>query len=406
MEKNSKYFDVLIIGSGGAGCAAAIEANKVTKNLMVVTKTKSNISKTANAQGGIQAAISEGDSPAIHYQDTIKAGNNKGKPALVKILSESAGETIQWLEKIGVKFDRNEQGYKLKNAAGLSHPRVLSCGDETGNRIIVPLINYVKRLGISIRENISVLKITPVKGGFELTTRAGQDEETLYAKSVIIATGGLLPREKRAGLSLGNIQDVPDGVGLVEELGGKVVNPELMQYHPTGIISPIELRRMRLPETMRGAGARFLDKNLEPFIDPLITRNKLSAGIVKACEEGRGVVTSDNYKGVWLTTPDIDRINGEGYTKANFTKFYNAFKEHGHDLTKENVLVYPIVHYSLGGIEIDQDAMTSIPGIFAAGETTYGIHGEDRLMGNSLLDIFVFGRIAGKSASKYAINGR
>lgn len=393
---------MLIVGSGGAGCAAAIEASAFTKKILIVTKNLADNSKTQRAQGGIQAAISEEDSPELHFADTLKAGNYKNDKAIVKKLTSSAPETIEWLEKIGVRFDRLPSGaFKLKGAAGLSKPRVLSCGDSTGNRIVGPLLTHVKKMGLELREFALVKNIQKVENHFEILISFKGVEEKVLSKTVIIATGGLLPKEKRAGLKLKDHEYAPDGVELAKQLGATVKNVDLLQYHPTGIILPKPLRRMRLPEPMRACGAKFLDKDLNPFVDSLITRNKLTNEIVALCEKGKGVETKDGYRGVWLSTPEIDRINGEGYTKENFPKFYNAFMEHDHDLTKHNVLVYPIVHYSLGGICIDEKTATSVEGLFAAGETTYGVHGEDRLMGNSLLDIFVFGRVAGNSAINY-----
>jgi len=212
-----------------------------------------------------------------------------------------------------------------------------------------------------------------------------------------------MPREKRVGVFNPGQEHIPDGVGLAEQLGAKCENASLNQFHPTGILQPKSLRRERLPETMRAAGARILDKNFTEFVDPLTTRNKLTDAIVNCCDNGFGVVTDDGYQGVWLMTPDIDELNGKGYTASNYPKFYNLFIENNHDISLKPVLIYPIVHYSLGGIAIDENAETTVRGVFAAGETTWGVHGEERLMGNSLLDIFVFGKLAGKNAAQAAL---
>jgi succinate dehydrogenase / fumarate reductase flavoprotein subunit/L-aspartate oxidase len=398
----NKTYDILIIGCGGAGCAAAIEASKYTSDILLISKSSKFDTKTKRAQGGIQAAISKHDSPITHLEDTLKAGNNKGNPELVKLLTQNAAETINWLEDLGIKFDRdNQTNYNFKNAAGLSHPRVLSCGDSVGNRLVGPIFEKIESLGIQINEHTIVQNISRTdKGCFTLSISSDNQISTVQSKVIILATGGLLPAEKRAGLKLEEKSYAPDGVELALQLGAKVQNVDLIQYHPTGVIFPKELRRMRLPEPMRAYGAKFLDKNHTIFVNPLLTRNKLTQEIVKTCKEGNGVSTDDNRIGVWLTTQDIDKQNGEGFTKKHFPKFYNKFLEHGHDITKDPVLVYPIVHYSLGGVCINESSETTIENFFAAGETTFGIHGEDRLMGNSLLDIFVFGRIAGKEAGK------
>lgn len=397
-----KLLDVLIIGAGGAGCSAAMEAFKITPNILVLTKDSVFESKTAWAQGGMQAAFGIDDSPELHFEDTMKAGNHKSNPELVKILSENAVEVIDWLSEIGVPFDRDEKGnYVLKTAGGLCRKRVLSAGDDSGNNIIKPVINRLRELKIPYQEHTAVLDINFNPNFFEVLISSNSIKSTLQTKTIVLATGGTIPGEKRAGTTLTN-NKTPDGNNLLLKIGAKVVQPNLTQYHPTGVIIPKGLRRKRLPETLRSAGATILNKNLEQFVNPLLTRSEVVSAIVKECKEGRGISTDDGYVGVWLNTPEVDKKNGKGYIKKHFSKFYKLFLDYNIDLTQEKVLIYPIVHYSLGGVEIDSSAQTSINGIFAAGEATYGVHGEDRLMGNSLTDIFVFGRIAGKNAALYS----
>ena len=154
--------------------------------------------------------------------------------------------------------------------------------------------------------------------------------------------------------------------------------------------------------TLRAAGAVLLNASGVPFTDPMITRGMLSDAIVRECAEGRGVATDDGRVGVWLTTSRVDGARGRGYLAKTYPVLYEKFLEAGHDIAARDVLVYPIVHYSLGGIRIDSNAATSVSGLFAAGESTYGVHGKERLMGNSLMDIFVFGRIAGRSAALHS----
>ena len=296
-------------------------------------------------------------------------------------------------------FDKNEDGsYLLKSGGGLSYPRVLSCGDSTGNRLMGPILKRVKDLGIPIFENTQVDSLQLNKNGTPvLNINENGLEKQLNCRNLIIATGGLLPPEKRAGLDSNHS---PDGVELARMVGAETCNPDLIQYHPTGIVSPKSLRRERLPEKLRSLGARIVDKNYQEIAPGLLTRGELTKSIVDACKEGRGVSTSDGYVGVWLTTSDIEPKYGSGYIKANYPKFYNMFIKEGINMSVSDVLVYPIVHYSLGGIRINHECQTSIPRIYAVGETTYGIHGEDRLMGNSLLDIFVFGKVAGESVGR------
>lgn len=399
-----KQTEIVIIGAGGAGCSAAIEASAYTKEIVLLTKNDFSDSKTFNAQGGIQAAILPEDSIDNHLEDTLRAGNYKNNPALARILTSRAPQTIKWLESLGIQFDRDDQQkYKLKTAAGISCPRVLSCGDTTGNKIVRPLEKTVKSLGIEVKEKALVksIKKNSKTNRFQVVVNVAGKEELIIAKSVIIATGGLLPKEKRAGLDLNDHDYAPDGVELATSIGAEVKNADLIQYHPTGVVIPRALRRYRIPEVVRGCGAKLTDKNGNEFVDSLATRNKLTAEIVRICDAGLGVVTEDGYKGVWLTIPDVEKNHGKGYIKDNFPSMYEKFSKCNYNINEKPVLVYPIVHYSLGGICINENSETTISGLFAAGETTYGVHGEDRLMGNSLLDIFVFGRIAGTSAAKY-----
>lgn len=405
MQKTNKTtFDVIILGSGGAGCSAALEAIAEVENVLLLTRDRFLNSKTARAQGGIQTAISVHDSIEHHFQDTMKAGEYANSEELVRVLTEKSASVVTWLENLGVKFDQKDGTYKLQNAAGLSFPRILSCGDESGNLLMKPLMQAVQQSNVLVSEYAAVYKLHKNN---EIYTVDVQDTQTgekfsYSGYSVIIAAGGAIPAEKKAGMSLPGGDKVPDSLQLAEHLGAKVINPDLVQYHPTGIIQPAKLRRKPVPEVMRAAGANLLNSNLELFTDPMLTRKKLCDAIIKECEEGRCVETEDGHKGVWLDTPAIDKLKGSGYTSKNFSKLYNNMLEHGHDITQSPILVFPIAHYSLGGIQIDQHTSTNIKGLFAAGESTWGVHGKDRLMGNSLLEIFVFGRIAGQEAARLA----
>lgn len=393
-------YDSIVIGAGGAGSSAAIELHKLGLNVLVLAKKERTISKTYNAQGGIQASVGKEDSIENHYRDTLEAGNHKGNPKVVRVLTERAPETIKWLESIGVEFDKEEGQYKLSNAGGISNARILSCKGSAGEGIAKPLWRHVDQLGILTKENVGVLDIHKDENTFYVTVVEDEKKYCMCSNSLVLATGGVISEEKKIGLS-DHENSIPDGIELAKRIGAKIVNSELMQFHPTGVIYPKVLRRIRLPETMRGAGAILLNKNNEEFVNHLDTRSKVTEAIVQEIKKGNGFETKDGYLGIKMCTSLIDKENGAGYIKENYQKIYNEFLVEGIDLSKEDVLVYPIVHYSLGGVEIDEKAQTSVPGLFAAGETTWGVHGEDRLMGNSLLDIFVFGRIAGRSAAAY-----
>jgi aspartate oxidase len=402
MQTNSEIKDVIIIGCGGAGCRAAIELHKAGFHPIVLSHEERTVSKTYNAQGGIQAAFGDGDSPELHFQDTLKAGNYKSNSKVVKALTENAVPTIKWLENvIKVPFDRIKGKLKLSNAGGLSKPRILSCKGSAGECIAKPLWKYIDDLGIEVKENTPVLSIDKREDSiFEIVTQSRNLKKVILCRAVILAAGGSMPKEKKIGKQRSNL-NIPDGLELARQINAKIVSPSLMQYHPTGVVSPSTLRRLRLPETMRGAGAVLKNKNFKEFTNHLATRRELTNSIIKEIDNGQGVKTEDGYNGIWMDVPMIDITMGSGYTKSNFKKIYDAFMQLNYDITKKAVLVYPVLHYSLGGVEINEKAETSVTGLFAAGEVTWGVHGEDRLMGNSLLDIFVFGKIAGVSTSKY-----
>lgn len=394
--------DILIVGSGGSGCAAGLEAESSNLKITMITKGPFLNSKTFNAQGGIQAAMRNDDTPALHMEDTLKAGEYQNDLELVKILTSNAKDVIAWLENKGVIFDSENGEYILQTAAGLSKPRILSCGDKSGNRLMGPLQKAILQSGIQVQEYTYPKKI--YKDGNEFVIETGsryEGDNTIRSKSIIIASGGYLAPEKREGLEVIPGVIIPDIFDILNSIGIEVVFPDLVQYHPTGILFPKELRRERVPETVRSAGANLLNKDLVAFCDPLETRNKLTNKIINECKIGNGVPSKDGRIGVWLNTPRVTELHGSGFIVKKFPYLYGSFAKLGIDIETEMILVYPILHYSLGGIQIDKTTSTNIEGIFAAGEATYGVHGKDRLMGNSLLDIFVFGRLAGINAANY-----
>jgi len=266
-----------------------------------------------------------------------------------------------------------------------------------------PLKNAVLNTDIKVMEFHHPTNITKLKAGEFITTVNNNHNEpySIRSKTIVLACGGYVPPAKRVGIQPKSTT-APDIYDILNDIGLQVMLPDLIQYHPTGIVSPKSMRRKRVPETVRSAGATILNRNLESFCDPMSTRNKLTQKIVLECNMGNGITTDDGRIGVWLNTPIIDKINGNGFLENHFPTLFKEFINQGINISEEMILVYPILHYSLGGIPINTNTETNISGIFAAGEATYGVHGSDRLMGNSLLDIFVFGRIAGINASKEA----
>lgn len=396
-----KKFDVIVVGAGGAGCSAAIEAKLNYSDVCIICKSLKIQNKTFRAQGGIQAAFGENDSELNHYKDTIKAGVvNKKK--LVNTLVKNAKEAVVWLENLGVKFDKENGNYVLKKGAGMSHPRILSCGDTTGNRIIEPLHKKVNYLNIPIFENLTVKDIKKNKNDLFIC-KAITNNKKVYefsCKSIVLATGGDIEKEKKSGIV--NQNDNYDGKQLSQKLGLVYKKQDLKQYHPLGVLDPTELKRSVIPESIRFDGARLLNKNNKEFIKKNSLRGEVTKAIIKECKRGLGIKISSGYYGVWLTTSEIEKKKYKGFIKEKYPSLWRNFLRINWDLSVKNILVYPILHYNLGGIDINQEAQTNIKGIYAAGEATWGVHGKERIMGNSLTDIFVFGRIAGRNASIYA----
>ena len=384
--------DVLVVGSGGAGCAAALEAHKAGVQVTLICAQAFKQSSTARAQGGIQAAMDAEDSWKTHAEDTLRAGEFCGNSQLVEFMARSAPETIDWLQSHGVVFDTDETGsLKLSSAGGLSHPRILSCGDNSGNRIMGPLEEAVRTAGIQVIEQAYLDSVGVSDDLVATVTVTGHAEPmSVSCNALVIATG--------SGRS---VRGAPSLLDSADKMGLETRGRDLIQEHPTGVLEPTQLQGRPAPEGLRAIGAHLTNNVGNKFVDPLLTRKALCAAIRKECDEGRGVVSKDGQIGVWLHTEAIDANNGKGYTAAHYGSFYGAAMDAGVDITKSPVLVYPVPHYLLGGIVIDCKARTSRTGIFAAGEVTWGVHGADRLMGNSLLDIFVFGRVAGSGAAAY-----
>lgn len=398
---DDKNFEIVVIGSGGAGSAAAIEAKLEKRKVCIVCKSFKFDNKTAKAQGGIQASFNKNDSEEMHFQDTIKAGNNN-KVKLVRILVNNAKDTVLWLESLGVKFDKQNGSFILKRGAGMSYARIVSCGDSSGLGIIKPLHQKIHQLGIPIFERLAVLNIEKAKDKFKIECKSINKNEqkfNIIANSVVLATGGDLGQEKKYGLESKN--NFYDGKSITSNLGLVYKNQDLKQYHPLGVIYPIQLKRLILPESMRFEGAKLLNIKKEEFLNNNGLRNEVTRSIIKECADGNAVTTDEGYKGVWFSTSNIERKNHPGFIKEKYPTIFKKFSKIDYDLTKRDVIVFPALHYTLGGVEINENAETNIKGIFAAGEATWGVHGKERMMGNSLTDIFVFGRIAGKNASVY-----
>ncbi len=392
-----------MVGSGGAGMSAAIAARDAGASALVITKSALGASNTGRAQGGIQAAVGEHDSIDSHYDDTFAAGHNDGRPELVRRLTAGGPDAIAWLTEIGVGFSRDEGALRILRCGGASRPRLLQAGERTGAEMVKALRAAVRGSGAEIWQSTRLRELAPV-GDTWTATVADDEHRTISARAVVLAAGGGLRGEAdRLGVGSTNHPDAtPEVLELAIALGAETTDLDSWQRHPTGSVWPESLAGYALPETTRSYGATLHDAEGERFVDELAPRDVVAEAIIRIVEEGRGVVAANGMTGVWLDTAAIDRENGAGFTAERLGYVHNRYAKAGVDITRERVLVYPVLHYRNGGVVITEQAETTLPGILAAGEIAGGVHGTNRLMGNSLLDTVVFGRTAGTRAAELA----
>lgn len=402
--------DVLIIGGGGAGAAAAIEAHRAGADVTVVTKLRMGDSNTIMAEGGIQAADKPGDSPAIHFIDTFGGGRFSAKRNLVSKLVCNGPSAIKWLSELGVEFDRETDGaMATTHGGGTSRRRMHSAKDFTGAEIMRTLRDEVFNRNIPVIDYTSAIELILDEGGNAAgAVLMNMETEKLLiakAKTVIIATGGAGRMHYQGSPTSNHYGATADGLVLGYRAGAKLIHAKSLQYHPTGAAFPGRLSGALVTEKARSLGAKLVNKNGDVFINPLETRDVTAASIIRECKERGNGVDFDGGTGVWLDTPMIEKIHGEGTVAKTLPATARMFKKCGIDISKEPILVYPTLHYQNGGLDITDECMaTNVNNLFAAGESVGGIHGENRLMGNSLLDVIVFGRIAGINAAKKAVN--
>ncbi len=400
--------DVLVIGGGGAGSSAAIEAKRAGANVMVVTKLRIGDANTVMAEGGIQAADKENDSPAIHYVDAFGGGHFAAKPELLYKLVNEAPEAILWLNELGVEFDKAEDGTMITtHGGGTSRKRMHAAKDYTGSEIMRTLRDELLCLGIPVVDFTAAVElILDENGKCAGAVLMNMETEELFvarAKTVILATGGAGRVHYQGFPTSNHYGATADGLVLGYRVGAKLLYADTLQYHPTGAAYPEQIFGALVTEKVRSIGAKLVNCDGEVFMHPLETRDVAAASIIRECNErGKGISTGSGY-GVWLDTPMIEKIHGEGTIMERIPAMHRMFAQHGIDIRKEPILVYPTLHYQNGGLDIGTDCMTgNVENLFVAGEAVGGIHGRNRLMGNSLLDIIVFGRDAGKSAADKA----
>ena len=399
--------DVLIIGGGGAGSSAAIEAHKAGAKVMMVTKLRIGDANTMMAEGGIQAADKPGDSPAQHYLDVMGGGHYANRPELVRKLVMDGPGAIQWLNRLGVEFDKDADGTMITtHGGGTSRKRMHAAADYSGAEIMRTLRDEVRNRGIPVIDFTAAIEIIKDdKGhaaGAVLMNMETGEILIARAKTVVIATGGAGRMHYQGFPTSNHYGATADGLVLGYRVGAKLLYADTLQYHPTGAAYPEQIFGALVTEKVRSLGAKLVNVNGEVFMHPLETRDVSAASIIRECSDrGNGVHTDDGI-GVWLDTPMIEIKGGEGTIEKRIPAMMRMFGKYGIDIRKEPILVYPTLHYQNGGLEIDKGCMTNVENLFVAGEAVGGIHGRNRLMGNSLLDIIVFGRSAGKAAGAIA----
>jgi len=399
--------DVLVIGGGGAGASAAIEAKTAGANVMIFTKLRMGDANSMMAEGGIQAADKANDSPGQHYLDAFGGGHFAAKPELLRRLVMEGPGAISWLNNFGVMFDKNESGEMVTtHGGGTSRKRMHACADYTGAEITRVLRDEVRSLGIPIIEYTAALEIIlDDKGqaaGAVLQNMLTGEIIIARAKVVIIATGGAGRMHYQGFPTSNHYGATADGLVLAYRLGANLLYQDTIQYHPTGVAYPAQLFGALVTEKVRSLGALFANAAGESFCHPLETRDVASSAVIRECAAGRGVKTAEGV-GIWLDSPIIELIHGAGHIERFVPGMHRMFMNYQIDMRKTPILVYPTFHYQNGGIEIEDAGHTAkIHNLFVAGEAVGGIHGRNRLMGNSMLDIIVFGRHAGKNAAKMA----
>jgi succinate dehydrogenase/fumarate reductase flavoprotein subunit len=402
--------DVLIIGGGGAGSAAALLARQHGARVIVATKLRHGDANTMMAQGGIQAADRPEDSPTIHYLDVIGGGHYANYPDLVEVLVKDAPLVIKWLEDLGCMFDKLPDGTMVQeHGGGTSRKRMHSARDYSGAEIMRSLRDEVR----SYPEDIVVMEFAPAiellmddrgqVAGAVLLNLETNAHCVVKAKTTVLATGGSGRLHYQSFATTNHYGATGDGIVLAYRIGARLDFLDTMQYHPTGAAFPEQIVGLLVTEKVRGLGAQVCNIDGEQFVYPRETRDVEASAFIREClERGKGVQTPSGMLGVWLDSPMIDLIHGPGTIQKALPAMVRQFGRFDIDITQDPMLVYPTLHYQNGGVALGPDGETSVPNLYGAGEISGGVHGRNRLMGNSLLEICVFGRRAGAAAAERA----
>jgi succinate dehydrogenase flavoprotein subunit len=430
--------DVLVIGAGGAGLRAAIEASAAGVKVAVITKSLLGKAHTVMAEGGIAASmgnVDDRDNWRVHFSDTMRGGQYLNNWRMAELHAKEAPDRVRELEAWGALFDRTQDGRILqRNFGGHRYPRLAHVGDRTGLEMIRTLQDHGIHLGLDVFMEHTVIQL--LKDGDRISGAFGYDRERgrfhlFRAKAVVLATGGIGRSYK---ITSNSWEYTGDGHSLAYHAGATLMDMEFVQFHPTGMIWPPSVRGILVTEGVRGEGGvlrnrngeRFMFKDIPPLYTnqtatseeegfrytqgdksakrppELLTRDHVARCIRREVREGRG----SPHGGVFLDVAWIKEKlpNAAEHIKKKLPSMYHQFKQLADiDITQEPMEVGPTTHYIMGGVRVDADSqMSDVPGLFAAGECAAGLHGANRLGGNSLSDLLVFGKRAGEFAAAFA----
>ena len=438
MEYQVHPYDVLVIGAGGAGLRAAIESASTGLKVGVVCKSLLGKAHTVMAEGGVAAALAnvdDRDNWRVHFSDTMRGGQYLNNWRMAELHAKEAPDRVRELEAWGALFDRTKDGRILqRNFGGHRYPRLAHVGDRTGLEMIRTLQDHGIHTGMEVHMECTVL--TLLMDGGRIAGAFGYDREKGHfihwpAKAVVIATGGI---GRAFQITSNSWEYTGDGHALAYRAGAELVDMEFVQFHPTGMVWPMSVRGILVTEGVRGEGGVLLNSEGKRFMfddipdlykaqtadnegegwkycqgdknsrrpPELLTRDHVARCINREVKAGRG----SPHGGVFLDIAWIKEHipNSEEHIKRKLPSMYHQFKQlAGIDITKEPMEVGPTTHYMMGGVKVDGDSqMSTVPGLFAAGEAGGGLHGANRLGGNSLSDLIVFGKRAGEYAAKFA----
>lgn len=409
VNKPDYTVDLLIVGGGLAGTSAAVFANDngIDKDkILVVNKLRHGDANSIMAEGGTQAADRENDSPVRHFLDAIGGGHFTNKPDVLRTLVEDAPLIMKWLCDLGAIIDREKDNTFVEKAGGgTSRRRMHACKDYTGLEELRVIRDEFRSREIPSLEYFPVIEFLTdgnrVTGAVLYNLETG-DYKIVQAKATILATGGFGRLHVRGFPTTNHYGATCDGLVLAYRVGAKLRDTDTVQYHPTGAAYPQQIIGLLLTEKLRGMGAQPVNKDGEAFVFPLEPRDVEAASFIRECYvKDKGIVTPTGMRGVWLDTPMIELRNGKGTIEKSFPGMFRMFERFDLDICKDPVLVFPTLHYQNGGVETDPWGKTNIDSLWVAGEVSGGVHGKNRLMGNSTLDCLVFGRRSGISTAEY-----